>query len=60
MLIRFRIIPYKDLTKQIAHTEMHNKPLQMRIAYILLTIYGIWVRWVMGRNNSFAFSLHGS
>lgn len=48
MLIRFRIKPYKDLTKQIAHTEMHNKPLQVRIAYILLTIYGIWVRWVMG------------
>lgn len=38
MLIRFRIIPYKDLTKQIAHTETHNKPLQMRIAYILLTM----------------------
>lgn len=48
MLIRFRIKPYKDLTKQIAHTEMHSKPLEMKIAYILLTIYGISARWVMG------------
>jgi hypothetical protein len=45
MLIGFRIKPHGDLTKQIAHTKMHTKPLQMRIACILLNwICGTWMR----------------
>lgn len=57
MLIHFRIKPYKDLTKQIAHNwNAQQASINENCIHLL---------WYLGEvggggNNSFAFSLHVS